>query len=315
MSEFFTTVIVSPIRTNCYVFRAGDTVVVIDPGWSDDSIVSAVKKLDPDCSSIQMVLTHTHADHFFGVDFLFGQFPGSALFVSEADKPGLYSARLNYSAFLGHEYTVKQTEGINALVDGAVLTFGDIEIRVIATPGHTVGGVILVVDAHKVVFSGDTIFAGSTGRTDLPGGDGAALTASIKDKVFTLPGDYKLYTATTSSTRGTGRRRRSTGRRGPSRAIFGKLCHIECADRRTEVLRWALIHCYHVDVLPKDVHQIRRRSPTGEEGQPFHRQHSRISARRSVESPAPSDISGESDRPIPIGPRCKIVFEMSIRMK
>jgi glyoxylase-like metal-dependent hydrolase (beta-lactamase superfamily II) len=193
MSEFFTTVTVPPLGTNCYVFRAGDSVVVIDPGWSDKSIVSAVKRLHPECSALQMLLTHTHADHFFGVDFLFGQFPGSTLFVSEADKPGLFSAHLNYSTFIGHEYTVKQTEGINTFADGAVLRFGDTEIRVVATPGHTIGGVILVVDAQKTVFSGDTIFAGAVGRTDLPGGDAAVLDSSIKEKVFALPDDYRLY--------------------------------------------------------------------------------------------------------------------------
>jgi glyoxylase-like metal-dependent hydrolase (beta-lactamase superfamily II) len=193
MADFFTSVIVPPLGTNCYIFQAGDTVVVIDPGWSDKSIVSAVRKLDPDCTAVQMVLTHTHADHFFGVDFLFGEFPGSALFVSEADKPGLYSAHLNYSTFIGHAYTVKQTERVNTFVDGAVLKFGDVEIRVVATPGHTVGGVVLVVDAQKAAFSGDTIFAGGTGRTDLPGGDSAALDASIREKIFALPDDYRLY--------------------------------------------------------------------------------------------------------------------------
>jgi hypothetical protein len=71
-------------------------------------------------------------DHFFSVDFLFGQFPGWALFVSEADKPGLWSAHLNYSTFIGHEYTVRLTQGINTFTDSAVLRFGDTEIRVLS---------------------------------------------------------------------------------------------------------------------------------------------------------------------------------------
>jgi glyoxylase-like metal-dependent hydrolase (beta-lactamase superfamily II) len=192
MSPFFKTLSLPPLGTNCYVFRAGDACVVIDPGFPRAAIPAAVREMLPDCKTVRILLTHAHADHFLGADFVLDEFPGSSLLISEQDKPALFDPRVNCSVMLA-PYTLQHADAVSTFSDGCILKFGDREIRVVATPGHTRGSVIFIIDAEKTVFSGDTLFAGNRGRTDLPGGDEAAELDSIKRKILTLPADYRVY--------------------------------------------------------------------------------------------------------------------------
>ena len=178
---------VMPFDENCYVV-SDDTGegVVIDPGGMAKEILSYIreKKL-----SIQAVLdTHGHCDHIGANDAIRDEM-GAPLYIHKADAPMLSDMRLNLSAFMGFKALSRPAEHL--LAEGDKISFGQSELEVIHTPGHTVGGVCFVGDG--VVFTGDTLFAGSIGRSDFPGGSEVELIGNIKKKLLALPDEMKVY--------------------------------------------------------------------------------------------------------------------------
>jgi glyoxylase-like metal-dependent hydrolase (beta-lactamase superfamily II) len=193
MSTFFTTLRIGPCVTNCYIFSAGDTAVVVDPGGEADPVIAKLKTLAPSSQTIQILITHTHSDHFMGADSLLSTFPGSHLYVSVGDEPGLYDPQFNCSGLFKFQLILKNKDAVKTVAEGDVLEFGPYKIKVIETPGHTRGGVSYVLEEEKTVFSGDTLFKGNVGRSDLPGGDGEQLIKSICEKLIVLPDDFQVY--------------------------------------------------------------------------------------------------------------------------
>ena len=178
---------VMPFDENCYVV-SDDTGegVVIDPGGMAKEILAYIreKKL-----SIQAVLdTHGHCDHIGANDAIRDE-TGAPLYIHKADAPMLSDMRLNLSAFMGFKALSRPAEHL--LSEGDKISFGKSELEVIHTPGHTVGGVCFVGDG--VVFTGDTLFAGSIGRSDFPGGSEVELIGNIKKKLLALPDEMKVY--------------------------------------------------------------------------------------------------------------------------
>ena len=178
---------VMPFDENCYVV-SDDTGegVVIDPGGMAKEILAYIreKKL-----SIQAVLdTHGHCDHIGENDAIRDE-TGAPLYIHKADAPMLSDMRLNLSAFMGFKALSRPAEHL--LLEGDKISFGQSELEVIHTPGHTVGGVCFVGDG--VVFTGDTLFAGSIGRSDFPGGSEVELIGNIKKKLLALPDEMKVY--------------------------------------------------------------------------------------------------------------------------
>ena len=178
---------VMPFDENCYVV-SDDTGegVVIDPGGMAKEILAYIreKKL-----SIQAVLdTHGHCDHIGANDAIRDE-TGAPLYIHKADAPMLSDMRLNLSAFMGFKALSRPAEHL--LLEGDKISFGQSELEVIHTPGHTVGGVCFVGDG--VVFTGDTLFAGSIGRSDFPGGSEVELIGNIKKKLLALPDEMKVY--------------------------------------------------------------------------------------------------------------------------
>ncbi len=178
---------VMPFDENCYVV-SDDTGegVVIDPGGMAKEILAYIreKKL-----SIQAVLdTHGHCDHIGANDAIRDE-TGAPLYIHKADAPMLSDMRLNLSAFMGFKALSRPAEHL--LSEGDKISFGQSELEVIHTPGHTVGGVCFVGDG--VVFTGDTLFAGSIGRSDFPGGSEVELIGNIKKKLLALPDETKVY--------------------------------------------------------------------------------------------------------------------------
>ncbi len=178
---------VMPFDENCYVV-SDDTGegVVIDPGGMAKEILAYIreKKL-----SIQAVLdTHGHCDHIGANDAIRDEM-GAPLYIHKADAPMLSDMRLNLSAFMGFKALSRPAEHL--LSEGDKISFGQSELEVIHTPGHTVGGVCFVGDG--VVFTGDTLFAGSIGRSDFPGGSEVELIGNIKKKLLALPDEMKVY--------------------------------------------------------------------------------------------------------------------------
>ena len=176
------------LGANCYVLWDEKTThaMIIDPGEPDDRIDSYIEEnaLTP----VYIILTHTHFDHINGTAFYSEKY-GAKIAVHELDANGLTDSTLNLSAFFGLGNLQKNADII--LKDGDRLNLGSSFITIIHTPGHTAGGICLKTDIG--VFSGDTLFYESVGRSDFPGGDALALYKSITEKLFSLPDDTHIY--------------------------------------------------------------------------------------------------------------------------
>lgn len=180
---------VGPLETNCYLVWDRDTrkAAVIDPGGDDDLIAQQIARLE---LAIEWVLiTHGHLDHCFiagpiarKYDAEIGMHPADIEHLTG----GLEIAAMYYDVSAYERFTPTRF-----LTDGEVIALGDSEIRVIHTPGHSQGGLCFATDVG--VFCGDTIFAGSVGRTDFPGGSFEQLIESIRTKILTMDDSTRLY--------------------------------------------------------------------------------------------------------------------------
>ena len=173
--------VVGPVDVNCYVIAddAGRGAV-IDPGGGAETILDYIQKSG---ITVEAVLnTHGHGDHI-GADDAIREATGAPLYIHEGDAPMLADARLNLSAFMGYQALAKPAE--HFLAEGEILRVGAIEFRILHTPGHSAGGVCFV--GEGVCFSGDTLFAGSIGRADFPGGSERELLGNIREKLLPLP--------------------------------------------------------------------------------------------------------------------------------
>ena len=112
------------------------------------------------------------------------------VYALENEKDILNSGRLNLSAMMGTEYTFS---GARYVKDGQILDLGGMQVRVIHTPGHTSGGCCYYIEKEGVLFSGDTLFHASIGRTDFPTGSSSRLVRSVKERLFELPDETKVY--------------------------------------------------------------------------------------------------------------------------
>jgi glyoxylase-like metal-dependent hydrolase (beta-lactamase superfamily II) len=176
------------LGSNCYL--AWDTenneAVVIDPGGEADRIIQAVDKRK---LNLRYILnTHGHGDHIAVNGKLKTRY-GVPLLIHQADAPMLTDPNLNMSAVYGFPVASPEQDGF--LVPGEKVAFGGLSLEIIATPGHSPGGVSFY--SEGVVFSGDALFFGSIGRFDLPDGDGELLIRSIKENLLTLPEDTQVF--------------------------------------------------------------------------------------------------------------------------
>lgn len=171
-------------QTNCYLVHATDSprCIVIDPGYEAEKILAtlAQKGLQPEA----ILLTHGHFDHVGAVADIAAE-TDCDVYISAADlslPPMITNGKLYYT----HTYPASGN-----------LSLAGLDFQVIPTPGHTPGSVCLM--AGDVIFSGDTLFCGSCGRTDLPGGNWSEILSSLK-KLANLPGNYRVYPGHGSST-------------------------------------------------------------------------------------------------------------------
>jgi hydroxyacylglutathione hydrolase len=181
------TLAVGPLQCNCSIVvdEASRQAVVIDPGDEAERIARALAAAG--ATAVALLHTHAHFDHISGTAELAG-LTGAPIRMHPADRP-LYEKLPKQAAMFG--FSVDPPPPLNApLSDGERIAFGDSAVRAIHTPGHTPGSTCFLLEgAEPALFSGDTLFRRSIGRTDLWGGDTEAILASIRGKLFSLPGE------------------------------------------------------------------------------------------------------------------------------
>jgi glyoxylase-like metal-dependent hydrolase (beta-lactamase superfamily II) len=176
-----------PFDENCYVVsdETGEGVV-IDPGGMAKEILAYIREAKIDLKAV--LNTHGHCDHI-GANDAIRDATEAPLYIHKEDAAMISDMRLNLSAFMGFKVISRPAEHL--LSEGDKISFGQSELEVIHTPGHTKGGVCFVGDG--VAFTGDTLFAGSIGRSDFPGGSEVELIGNIKKKLLALPDGTKVY--------------------------------------------------------------------------------------------------------------------------
>lgn len=183
--------VVGGVGTNCYIIGCEETRegAIIDPGGAPNSIMRIV---DQEQLKIKYIInTHGHVDHIGG-NAKIKELTNAQILIHEADAKMLTSSASNYSLFMGWPVTSPPADWL--LKDGDVIKIGNtIELEVIHTPGHSPGSICLKLKGGKILFSGDTLFAGSVGRTDFPGGSHTQLIKSIKERLMCLEDDVVVY--------------------------------------------------------------------------------------------------------------------------
>jgi glyoxylase-like metal-dependent hydrolase (beta-lactamase superfamily II) len=181
---------VGPVAENCFIARrdGSDRAVVFDPGDEADRILGAVRELGLTVEAV--LLTHTHFDHVGAVAPVARE-TGAPVYVSEIERPVLADI-MRYVPFAGIG-PYESYEADHTLRGGERLDIAGLEIDVLFTPGHSPGHLTFSIPSEQAAFSGDVLFQGSVGRTDLPGGDWEVLLASIGTLVESLPGETTVY--------------------------------------------------------------------------------------------------------------------------
>jgi len=179
-------------ETNCYVVRAGRQAkecLIIDPGFSAEGLLEFLNK--EGLSVERILLTHGHCDHIAGVKLLREHYNGVPVAISGEDAPMLTSGRKNLAWMTGSLLRVGEPDEI--LNAGQEVGLEQVKFKVLSTPGHTPGGMSFYSADQGVVFSGDTLFSGSIGRDDFPGGNRGVLLQSIREQLFVLPEETVVY--------------------------------------------------------------------------------------------------------------------------
>lgn len=184
--------------TNCYVIvdEEKKEAMVIDPAGDAEKIVDTLNLLNAKLKYIY--LTHCHGDHIFGVPEL-KQKCGGKILIHRYDAEGLNDASINLTPYIRNEKI--ELEADSRIDDGDLIHLGNLEFKVIHTPGHTQGGSSLYCEKEKCLFSGDTLFRGTWGRTDLPTSSREDIMNSITNKLMKLPDETIVYPGHGVSTR------------------------------------------------------------------------------------------------------------------
>ena len=194
------TFVFGPFQENTYIlFDETKDCIIIDPGCYNDSERSQLASFieDNKLKPVKLINTHCHLDHIFGNGFIADKYH-LKLEINKHDKPTLDSYLMSAKLY-----------GLNAspspqpslyLNEGDTITFGNSTLDIFFTPGHSPGSITFYNRNQKFIIAGDVLFYGSIGRSDLPGGDSETLISSIKNKLFSLEDDYKVYSGHGPST-------------------------------------------------------------------------------------------------------------------
>lgn len=183
-------IVVGPVQTNCYFLKHKETgeLVIADPGAEAERIIYALEKLQGKPAAI--LLTHGHYDHICAANELREHY-GIPVYAAKAEEGLLADTYSNLSAdWSGVPYTVKADVYLG---DSAVFEAGGFSVKMLLTPGHTPGSCCYWIEDEGVCLSGDTVFCGSCGRTDLPGGSMSSMRQSLNRLLHLLPGSTEIY--------------------------------------------------------------------------------------------------------------------------
>ena len=177
-----------PLDTNAYLLVSGPDCWVVDPGWGAGPLLQAIAEADR--SVVQIWLTHGHGDHIGGVGAVREAHPDAKILCPADDAAMLPDPALNMSLVLGVRIT---SPGADVRIrPGQEIAIGQSEWRVLDTSGHTPGGVSFYCESARVVLTGDALFRGSIGRTDIPNADPDRLAENIRQHLYSLPPETRV---------------------------------------------------------------------------------------------------------------------------
>lgn len=181
--------IVGSVSTNCYLLKNKETgeMLIVDPGDNADRIEQKI--LEMQGRPVAILLTHGHFDHILAAEELKKKF-NISIYASAKEEKTLQDPRINLTAFHMSSYTLKADVYLSDL---QVVELAGFSVQMIETPGHTVGSCCYYLKDEGVLFSGDTVFCGSVGRTDFPEGSTSAIVNSLHRLLEALPDDTDVY--------------------------------------------------------------------------------------------------------------------------
>ena len=184
----FVRLTVGPVETNGFIVREGDDAVIIDPGAEPELFEHQFSEWGIEPAAI--LITHGHYDHIGAVGDLRERYPNAEVLCHPLDAPMLTDPKLSHAISFNSQLNVGEAD--RSIADGEMLEFGQLTLKTIHIPGHTVGHVVFYHESGHV-FAGDTLFAGGIGRFDFPGSDGRVLIQGMREKLLTLPGETKVH--------------------------------------------------------------------------------------------------------------------------
>ena len=182
------TLVLGPLETNCYVIRGGSRCAIVDPGMWPKPLLDFLlaNQVQPDMA----LLTHGHADHIAGLSELKQSYPNILIHCPRGDAFMLQDAAGNMSASFGLAITAPAAD---VLIDaGETIEVGQTQWRILDTSGHTPGSVSYYCPDAATAITGDALFAGSIGRSDVPGANEPALLRNIRENLLILPGRTRV---------------------------------------------------------------------------------------------------------------------------
>ncbi|MEW6009232.1 MAG: MBL fold metallo-hydrolase [Candidatus Omnitrophota bacterium] len=179
-------IIVGSLATNCYLIvnKPLKEAILIDAGAEADEIKKRISRYGANLCAI--FLTHAHIDHIAALQDI-----DAPIYIHSLDSSFLRDTDKNLSAFFGLPLAISSKRKIIEVRDGEIIKLAGMSLRIIHTPGHTPGSIS--IQLNEIIFTGDALFKGSVGRTDLPYGSYEALIAAIKNKLLPLGDDIKIY--------------------------------------------------------------------------------------------------------------------------
>ncbi|MDY5773641.1 MAG: MBL fold metallo-hydrolase [Bacteroidaceae bacterium] len=187
--------VVNMIEESCYIVHdESGEAVIIDPGifYPEEEVAIQEYVNEHQLRLTHMLLTHGHLDHIFGTNFIYQHY-GIGAMIHKNDLSTYEDIGGQCQFFFNRRLELPSAPVERFLKEGDMICFGQHQLKVIETPGHTQGGVCFYCQEENVLFSGDTLFRLSIGRTDLAGGNGEQLLQSIREQLFSLPDSTQVF--------------------------------------------------------------------------------------------------------------------------